>query len=141
MDWFWHIESTQRESAWKRFNRGLDAYFSIGKKNSYPLTAIPVREGYPLCLPASRLLRPYRPKELFLNTLKINHIKSEMSRAAKNNEAYHLWWHPHNFGYYPEQSIQGLEQILRHFAFCKIKYGMQSLNMGEIAEVIAKVRV
>lgn len=136
LDWFWLIDSTQRESLWKRLNRGMDAYFAVGKKNTYELESIPVREGLPLCLPASRLLRPYRPKELFLNNLKIARIRSEMTRAAEQGEVYHLWWHPHNFGWYPEESMAGLKQILEHYAYCRKKYGMVSMNMGEMTDVI-----
>lgn len=64
-DWFWNIQSTQHESAWKRLNRGLDAYFPIGKQNTYSLESLECRPGIPVCIPASRLLRPYRPKEFF----------------------------------------------------------------------------
>lgn len=136
LDWFWHIESTQSESAWKRLNRGLDAYLPVGKKNTYKLSSIAVRDGLPICLPASRLLRPYRPKEFFLNSMKINRIKSEMTRAAQQGEVYHLWWHPHNFGWYPEESMEGLEKILKHYKHCQQKYQMQSMNMGEMTEFI-----
>ena len=135
-DWFWHIESTQHESAWKRLNRGLDAYFSVGKKNSYPISSIQLREGFPLCIPASRLLRPYRPKEFFLNQLKIERIKDEMTRAAQSNEVYHLWWHPHNFGWHPKESIAGLEEILKAYKNCNEKFGMTSLNMNEVTETV-----
>ena len=136
LDWFWHIESTQDESMWKRINRGADAYFPIGMKNTYPLSSLKVREGLPLCIPASRLLRPYQPNEFFLNDFKINRIKSEMTRAAKKGEVYHLWWHPHNFGDFPEQSLEGLDSILKHYRECHDQYGMQSLNMGEISTIV-----
>lgn len=136
LDWFWHIESTQAESAWKRLNRGMDAYFPIGKKNTYKLSSIPVREALPVCLPASRLLRPYRPKELFLNKMKINRIKAEMTRAAQHGEVYHLWWHPHNFGWYPKESMNDLTEILDHYVSCRERFGMKSMNMGELTEKI-----
>lgn len=135
-DWFWNIRSTQNESMLKRLNRGADAYIPIGKKNTYTLDTVEVRAGLPLCLPASRLLRPYRPSEYFLNTMKINRIKSELERAAKRGEVYHLWWHPHNFGSFPEQSIAGLKEILEHYDFCRSRYTMESLTMGETADRI-----
>jgi hypothetical protein len=134
LDWFWRIESTQGESMWKRLNRGLDAYFPIGKKNTYKVNALQIREGFPICIPASRLLRPYNPRELFLNDFKINRICREMSRAAQRGEIYHLWWHPHNFGRYPAESLQGLTKILKHYSFCRDRWAMESLNMGEIAD-------
>jgi peptidoglycan/xylan/chitin deacetylase (PgdA/CDA1 family) len=135
-DWFWNIKSTQRESIWKRLNRGLDAYFPVGKKNIYPLESLERRNGLPVCIPASRLLRPYKPCEFFLNNMKIERIKSEMEWAARKGEIYHLWWHPHNFGNYPKPSIAGLKEILNHFSFCKEKYGMLSSSMGDLAEYI-----
>lgn len=135
-DWFWNIRSTQAESMWKRLNRGVDAYWPVGKKNTYPMESIQVREGLPLCIPASRLLRPYRPSEMFLNDMKINRINGEMKRAAGRNEVYHLWWHPHNFGRYPAESMKGLERILENFAACKKKYGMESMSMGEVADTL-----
>jgi peptidoglycan/xylan/chitin deacetylase (PgdA/CDA1 family) len=138
LDWFWNIDSTQHESAWKRLNRGLDAYFEIGKKNTFPLSSLKVARGLPLSLPASRLLRPYNPKEFFLNDLKIRRVINEMTIAAKNKEIYHLWWHPHNFGWYPEESMRALNIIMRHFRRCSDEHGMKSLNMGEIDDLVVK---
>lgn len=135
-DWFWHIESTQSESMWKRLNRGMDAYFPVGKENTFSVNSLEKREGFPVCIPASRLLRPYNPKEYFLNTLKIRRICNEMTRAAKAGQVYHLWWHPHNFGAFPEESLSGLQEILSHFRKCQKMYGMESLSMKEIAEKV-----
>jgi peptidoglycan/xylan/chitin deacetylase (PgdA/CDA1 family) len=137
LDWFWHIKSTEKESLWKRLNRGLDAYFSIGKKNTYRIDALSVRPGFPVCIPASRLLRPYNPKEFILNSFKISRIKSEMTKAARDGEVYHLWWHPHNFGLYPQQSMNALKDILEHYAVCRETWNMQALNMGELATLVS----
>jgi peptidoglycan/xylan/chitin deacetylase (PgdA/CDA1 family) len=134
-DWFWNIE-TRDETAWKRLNRGLDAYFPVGKRNTYKLDSFERRAGLPLCLPASRLLRPYRPKEFFLNAFKISRIKAEMTRAAESGEVYHLWWHPHNFGWYPEDSLAGLQQILNHYQYCTERYKMTSLTMAETTAAV-----
>ncbi|MEM6735091.1 MAG: polysaccharide deacetylase family protein [Bacteroidota bacterium] len=135
IDWWWNIQSTANESIWKRFNRGLDAYFDIGGKTSFSLVDIEKREGVWL-LPASRLLRPYNPKELFLNSKKIGRIKKEMTIAAVSNECYHLWWHPHNFGNYSRQNLDGLSKILNHYTFLNKKYGMESKNMKELACIL-----
>ena len=59
-----------------------------------------------------------------------------MTYAAKNNEAYHLWWHPHNFGINLPQNLLFLESILIHFVFLKKEYGMESKTMRAIAEEI-----
>jgi peptidoglycan/xylan/chitin deacetylase (PgdA/CDA1 family) len=136
VDWFWYIESTQGEGAWKRFNRGLDAYFPVGKKNTYSLASVELREGFPISIRASRLLRPYNPSELFLNRLKIQRIKTEMQQAARDGEVYHLWWHPHNFGWYPKESLLALEETLKAFRACVNKYGMMSMNMGEVTNAV-----
>jgi peptidoglycan/xylan/chitin deacetylase (PgdA/CDA1 family) len=134
LDWFWKIDSTHSESMWKRVNRGADAYLPVGKKNTYLLRSLPVSKGLPLCIPASRLLRPYNPKEFFLNAMKIDRIKTEMSRAAERGEVYHLWWHPHNFGSYPEQSIAALREILSHYSACNHKWSMVSATMHELTQ-------
>ena len=96
VDWWWRIESTQNESKWKRFNRGLDAYFNIGGKSSYPMSEIKSNEGVYL-MPASRLLRPYNPKEGFLNRKKIKKIRNKIlgrteSFAAACFTAYFLFF-------------------------------------------------
>lgn len=139
LDWFWRINSTQYEPVWKRLNRGLDAYFPIGKKNTYRIEDISYNRDLPFCLPASRLLRPYRPSELMLNGLKVQRICNEIERAAKQGEVYHLWWHPHNFGGYPEKSLKALETILRKYQLCRKQFGMQSLNMSETATMLFKL--
>ena len=133
-DWFWDIQSTQGESSWKRLNRGADAYLPIGRNNIYPLNSLKPRPGLPVCIPASRLLRPYRPVEIFLNDLKVTRIKNEISKAAKQRHVYHLWWHPHNFGSFPQESLSALRSILEHYSICRNRDGFTSLNMGEIAE-------
>jgi len=134
VDWWWNTaEGAQKESAWKRLNRGLDAYLNLGGKTSYGFNAIKKENGV-YKLPASRLLRPFNPKEFLLNEKKIRRIKTEMTIAAKNNEFYHLWWHPHNFGLYASANMKGLRQILNHYTLLQDKFSMKSLNMGEIAE-------
>lgn len=131
-DWFWQIASTQSESMWKRFNRGLDAYLKTGNKKSYPLSAIEVKEGMPLKFPASRLLRPYSARQLLLNNMKIHRILNEMEDAARTGEVYHLWWHPHNFGHFPQENMEGLNRILMHYQYLRNKYGMESCTMAEL---------
>ncbi len=133
VDWFWNID-TREETAWKRLNRGLDAYFSLGDKNTYPVEALRAEPGLPISIPASRLLRPHRPKELFLNRLKVKRIVQEMNNAARHGEVYHLWWHPHNFGHYPDQCLEELQVILTHYSQLNKTYGWESLSMGELAD-------
>jgi len=49
---------------------------------------------------------------------------------------YHLWWHPHNFGNFPSESLAGLRSILQKYKQCRETYGMSSLNMKEIVDQI-----
>jgi hypothetical protein len=133
-DWFWYIDGKQKESIWKRLNRGMDAYFNTGNKKSYPLSSVAVLPGTPLSLPASRLLRAYSQRQLFLNTFKLNRILAEMEYAARNKEVYHLWWHPHNFGHFPAENMEGLIHILKHYQYLHKRYGMESLSMGEVTD-------
>lgn len=137
-DWFWHIGSTENESLWKRLNRGLDAYLPLGKHNSYRIQGLRLTEGLPVCLPASRLLRPYDPRFGIINRLKVRRIRLGMESAAKSGEAYHLWWHPHNFGMHPSECMAELNEILDHYVMCRDRYGMESLSMGEIAARISR---
>lgn len=132
-DWFWDIQSTERESYWLRLNRGLDAYISIGKKNSYKVDEFLKTQGV-LQLPASRLLRPWSPKFPLLNSLRISRIISEMRLSALNGEIYHLWWHPHNFGKYPTQNLRDLEKILLNYSKLRSSLAMTSMNFSEITQ-------
>jgi Polysaccharide deacetylase. len=134
LDWFWHIQSTQSESLWKRANRGLDAYLPIGKRTTYPITSISRHANLPICLPASRLLRPHNPRHRVLNQLRIRRICNEMTSAARYDHMYHLWWHPHNFGAFPEESLKELQFLLEHYSrLCK-KFKMISKSMNEVAD-------
>ncbi len=131
-DWFWHIDSTQSESRWKRLVRGADAFLPIGKRSSFRVDDLP--ESNPLLIPASRLLRPFTPKEARLNDWKLKRIFNEMEAAAKTGEVYHLWWHPHNFGNETEQNLADLRKILQHYQTLRDQYGMQSQTMAEFTE-------
>lgn len=85
-------------------------------------------------IPSSRFLRPYHAVLFFLEKRKVKRIKDSMTYAAKHGEVFHLWWHPHNFGMHREQMLKQLEEILSYYKFLNQKYGMQSMNMSEIAE-------
>ncbi len=127
-DWYW--KDTQDDSLKNKIFRTGDAYIGLNNK-SYKLTDLSVEKDKPLSQKASRLLRPYSPNK-FLNNLRLKRIKSEMTAAAINNEIYHLWWHPHNFGNNPVENIADLKEILDHYTFCKDKWGFQSATMQEI---------
>ena len=56
-----------------------------------------------------------------------------MDYAAKNNEIFHLWWHPHNFGRNQKENFIALRKILSHYAFLNKTYGFKSTTMEGLA--------
>ena len=111
--WFW--EETVKSTLQKKVFRTGDAYLPLGKRTSYPLSSLAVTPGMPLSIPASRLLRPVHPESKILNYLRLRRVLEEMTVAAKSRLCYHLWWHPHNFGNNPTQSMEDLGTIVGHF--------------------------
>lgn len=126
-NWYW--KDVKSNSLLTKLARTGDAYFPFGKM-AYPLET-KNRESLPLEQKASRFFRPVEDNS-FLRKLKLNRILYEMTTSARNKEVYHLWWHPHNFGDHPVESLNDLIIILNHFRFLKGKYGYQSLNMQEL---------
>jgi peptidoglycan/xylan/chitin deacetylase (PgdA/CDA1 family) len=127
----------------EEYNKGLkalryiDSYVNITGHHSF---IIENNNGI-IDIPASRFLRPYSPKLKWFNGVRLNRIKRSLSYAAKNNQAYHLWWHPHNFGVNLRENLSSLEEILKHYQKLNKEFGMQSMNMKEIAEEIMTVHV
>ncbi|CAL66964.1 polysaccharide deacetylase family protein [Christiangramia forsetii] len=132
-DWYWR--NTESNSLLDKIFRTGDAYIGLNNK-SYKFSEKSVAGDLPLSQKASRLLRPYSSNKK-LNNLKLYRIKEEMTKAALANEIYHLWWHPHNFGNHPKESLNNLEQLLIHFDILRKKYGYLSLNMVETGKLIA----
>lgn len=117
----------------QRALRLMDAYINITGTNTYALSGT---GGQNLVnLPASRFLRPFSPNLRPLEPLKLARIKSAMTKAARRGEVFHLWWHPHNFGTNQAENLSALEKILAHYKVLEKKYGMESLNMNEAAEL------
>ncbi|WP_114750054.1 polysaccharide deacetylase family protein [Pleomorphovibrio marinus] len=132
-DWYW--KKPQEADLLKRVFRSADSLIPLGKRSSFPLASIaPKTENQPCRIPASRFFRPYQHYSPKMNQLKLNRIKEEMSKAAVKSEVYHLWWHPHNHGYYLEESLGELEQILTHFQFLHRERGMESRSMRGLVE-------
>lgn len=128
-DWFW--SSPEKANLFKKIFRTGDTLIPLGKKSYYDLD-IKFKKGF-LQLPASRLLRPFQKNSIF-NRMRVDRIKKEMEEAAREKMAYHLWWHPHNFGTMPEQNLAVLEEILMFFKELRDSVGMQSLSMWEAYE-------
>ncbi len=122
--WFWKSTSRMMSIA-----RGFDTVMPISKSLTY---SIPIVAKDFILLPASRFLRPYNQKEKMIQRFKINRIKQEMTYAAKSKKAFHLWWHPHNFGYFLEENLVYLEKILNHYKKLNNEYGFVSASMIEL---------
>jgi len=120
--------SWSNEKAVRRMLRLLDAYVNLTGHHSFSVS--PDR----LCsIPSSRFLRPYSSSLRLLEGMRLRRILSGLDYAANRSQAYHLWWHPHNFGSQLPENLAFLEKILAHFAKLRQSHGMESLNMGELA--------
>ena len=114
--------------------RLLDSYVNITGNRCYSEEDI-CNDG--ICnIMASRFFRPYSHKLRCFEKLKIARIKGQMRYAAKHNKVFHLWWHPHNFGKYPEQCLSQLEEILKYYISLKQEFEFESLNMQELSNRI-----
>lgn len=81
-------------------------------------------------VPASRFLRPASSG---FESLRLRRITQAMTYAAQSGSAFHLWWHPHNFGANVQKNMIFLEKIILHFHHLQDKFGMVSLSMSEAA--------
>lgn len=123
--WYW--DTSKKETMITKIMRTGDAWFPINRKSVIPLNEINTKNE-PIQLPASRLYRPW-VRNALLNGLKMRRIFSEMTKAAKTGGCYHLWWHPHNLGYHPNECLTELIAIINHFKLLQKEYGLLSLNM------------
>ena len=113
----------------KRLLRFIDSYVNISGFNA----SILKKENEILNIPASRFLRPYSNKLRMFEKMRLNRIKTEMTKAAKTGSNYHLWWHPHNFGTETNNNLLFLEKILVHQNKLNDLYGFKSQNMYNVS--------
>ncbi|MCH7401809.1 polysaccharide deacetylase family protein [Belliella kenyensis] len=132
-DWYW--QETYRETFAKKVFRTADCFVQVGSRKTFDDSKLASSPSAMIQIPASRLLRPYHDQWKWPNRLKLIRIKNEMTYAAKHQEVYHLWWHPHNFGNDPLQSMKELEEILDHFTMLKENFGMESFSMQSLADI------
>ena len=132
--WFYKPEEGKKENLIKRAFRFLDAYINLSGHNCYSLNDI--NSSKPFNIPSSRFLRPFSKKLAFLDELKLQRILKSMTYAAKNNQIFHLWWHPHNFGINIEENFKFLQKILNHYSFLNNKFDFKSSNMKDISNIL-----
>lgn len=83
---------------------------------------------------ASQFLRPHVRGWPIVSRLHERRIKRAMIAAAKKGKIFHLWWHPHNFGADLDVNMDMLGRVLDQFSRLRDRYGMESLNMKEVAD-------
>ena len=129
--WFWENGNNKLSA---RFFRLIDTYFSTTNKNLINHTDISKDQVGILELPSSRFFSAHIPNMSILNDLRLKRILNEMTLAAKSKKYYHIWWHPENFGAFPDQYVAALETILKHFKVLQNEYGFTSMTMKEYSE-------
>ena len=130
ISWIYKPRKFAAELPFIRLCRLLDTYFPISGNNTSHTDRV---AGLPVNIAASRFLKPYNKNLSWFEKLKLKRIMNEMTYAAKNNELYHLWWHPHNFGVNIPENMHNLTVILNHYRFLQNKYGFKNLTMKEAA--------
>jgi peptidoglycan/xylan/chitin deacetylase (PgdA/CDA1 family) len=89
-----------------------------------------------LCnIPASAFLRPWAPSTKALQPLQEGRIVKALREAARRGRLVHLWWHPHNFVAHPAENIERLQRLFDELDRLRASDGMQSLAMGDVADV------
>ena len=136
---YYPTASEDGQSRFRRAVRLVDAYVNVTGHHTYTLDRCGSRP--PFAVPSSRFLRPFSPAAAALEPLRLRRISRAMTDAAVQGRVYHLWWHPHNFGVHTDENIAFLSQVLAQFAAVRARYGMQSLNMGEVAALLSSTRV
>ncbi|MFT5592923.1 MAG: hypothetical protein ACI8SR_001289 [Oceanicoccus sp.] len=118
----------------KRIFRLIDSYIplsgSLGNKAS-----LNTETGL-INIPASLFFRPYNPTLKFFEKLKVWRFKYSLKKSAQSGEVFHLWWHPHNFSRNTEENLAQLEELFLYYKELRKKYGIQSANMHDIAELV-----
>jgi hypothetical protein len=131
--WVYKASDAQGQRPLRRAVRLLDSYFNLTGHHTYPLKACIANT--PFNFPSSRFLRPYSRRLASLDGLRLRRIKRAMDDAAQHQRIYHLWWHPHNFGSNIDHNIAFMSRIAEHYVTLRQRHGMQSLNMGELANL------
>ena len=129
-------DNSTQTSPFRRAIRLADAYINLSGHNATSLDRI--SESFPYNIPSSRYFRPWSGTLKRLEPLKLRRITKAMEYAARHGLVYHLWWHPHNFGRNPQENLEELETVLKHYQKLQSRYGMESANMGEIADMLLK---
>jgi peptidoglycan/xylan/chitin deacetylase (PgdA/CDA1 family) len=133
--WIYKPLSRSKETKWRRLVRFLDAYINISGYNTHKWSKLTHKSGL-YNIPASRYLRPYSHSLRVFESLRLKRILNAMTHAAINEQIFHLWWHPHNFGKDVETNLTFLRSILEHQQMLYNVYGFESHTMNKCYSLI-----
>ncbi|OBX24148.1 MULTISPECIES: polysaccharide deacetylase family protein [Bizionia] len=133
--WMFDTHDTKKlDNATHKAFRLTDAYCNVSGYNTYSINELKNCHGI-INIPSSKFFRPYSNSFKLLEPLRISRIKKGLKKAAENNEIYHLWWHPHNFGKNMDANFKNLEDIFKLFRDLQKNHGFQSVSMAQLAEI------
>ena len=117
---------------YKRALRLADAYLPIAGSD---VVAWPIKVSEDLYeMHASRYFRPYTSGLAALTGHALRRIKQGMELAARTGRCYHIWFHPEDFGLYPNENLTLFAEVLKYYMQFRDQYGMQSLSMADALE-------
>ena len=133
--WMHRGITRQERTLGLRVARFADTYIDLSGKRIVHWDKILEPSG--LCnVRASRFLWPYKPGLKGLEEARLSRTIDQIKFAALEDAIFHIWFHPHNFGIHMEENLRVLEAILQAFAFARERYGMRSLSMGTVADIV-----
>ena len=131
--WYWNAE---KDNILRRIFRLIDTFNLLSYSKCVHLNFFKKQISHPYFLPSSRFFRSWKPNSKIINHIKLLRIKLEMTYAAKHKKYYHIWWHPENFGSYPNECLKELKVIVQHYLKLQKKYGFRNVSMSKFGEII-----
>jgi Polysaccharide deacetylase len=129
----WMYAARSRDPIAKRAARLVDAYVPFAGDHLVGWDELADGDGL-ACVRASLFVRAWSRRLQSLEGARVRRMRQAVTRAARERKLLHLWWHPHNFGANTDENIAVLEQVLDEYEACRVRYGMESLSMGEAAD-------
>jgi peptidoglycan/xylan/chitin deacetylase (PgdA/CDA1 family) len=132
--WMWR--SKRMPDQLKRGGRLIDSYVPLSGAQTVAWHQVLQPSG--LCnVPGTHVVRAYSGRTRALEPLRARRIVASLERAARRGEIVHVWWHPHNFSLRTDESLAFVRTVLEAFARLRSETGMQSLAMGDVADLVA----
>ena len=128
-------DAQQSRHGWKRLGRLLESYAGSSRGNTIEWSDVPQPSGLSE-VRASGMLRPYHPSLHYLERARLSRISRTLRYAARRGRILHLWWHPHNFGVHTDENLAFLRRILEEYGVCRERWGMRSMSMADVDDVV-----